>query len=169
MSKLERKDQRKPTTSSEESIRFPSLSAYKIKHLYDDLLNFSFKHLKIGGRLVCFLPTLTSSYNDNMIPQHSGLKLFAKSEQRLQSESSRILLTYEKISDKGELKENDSLKNLDFREQFFSQIDKKKQKEEKSNLNKQHNLDETAKRGITLTNIFEYKQKCNKKRLKELK
>jgi tRNA (guanine10-N2)-methyltransferase len=121
----------------------------------------------MGGRLVCFLPCLKESYSENMVPQHSALKLVANTEQRLQADASRRLLTYEKISDTGELVENDSLNNVDFREQFFSQLDRNRQKQERSAIIKQHNLEETAKRGITLPNIFEYKKNCNKKRLKE--
>lgn len=168
MSKLERKDRKKQqsTSSDVDAVHFPSLSAYKIKHLYDDLLTYSFNHLKIGGRLVCFLPCLKDSYNENMVPQHSGLKLVANSEQKLQADASRRLLTYEKISHVGELV--NSLEDIDFREQFFSQLDRKRQKEERSAVIKQHNLEEAAKRGIILPNIYEYKQNCNKKRLKEL-
>lgn len=38
---------------------YPSTSHYSLRQLYYDLLQFSAKHLKLGGRLVCWLPLHT--------------------------------------------------------------------------------------------------------------
>lgn len=37
-------------------VHYPSTSKYELSSLYDDLLRFAGKHLRIGGRLVCWIP-----------------------------------------------------------------------------------------------------------------
>lgn len=168
MTKLERKERKDPTKSSLDGVHIPSRSAYKIKHLYDDLLNFSFKHLKMGGRLVCFFPCLKEAYNESLLPQHSALEIVANSEQELQADTSRRLITYEKISETGELVENERLADVDFREQFFSQLDRnQKARQEKAEQWKQHNVEQIAKRGIHYHKNNDHD--VNKKKLKDSK
>lgn len=45
-------------TISEEhlSTHIPSKIGYDLSEMYQDLLSFSAKHLKLGGRLVCWFP-----------------------------------------------------------------------------------------------------------------
>lgn len=50
--KVEKKERRKFTAMTEDAIHYPSLSDYKMTNLFDDLLNFSVKHLRMDGRLV---------------------------------------------------------------------------------------------------------------------
>lgn len=103
-----------------------------------------------------------------MIPQHSALKLMSNSEQRLQGITSRRLLTYEKIAQEGELIENELLEGLNFRDQYFCMLDEKKTKtkEKKTEALRKRNS-ESAKRGVKIPNLYEYKQNANKKKLKE--
>lgn len=169
MNKLERKEATKATALTEDSIHFPSLSSYTMKHLFDDLLKYSAKHLTMNGRIVFFLPCLKDIYNDKMIPQHSALKLISNSEQKLQGITSRRLLTYEKIAEEGELINNELLEGLNFRESYFNLLDEKKirEKKEKTENLRIKNEHESAKRGIKLPNLYEYKQNASKKRFKE--
>lgn len=46
-----------------------------------ELLKQALHLLKPGGRLVYWLPTITSEYNDSDVPQLPGLRLIANSEQ----------------------------------------------------------------------------------------
>ena len=169
MSKLERKEATKSTALGEDAVHYPSLSAYTFKHLFEDLLKYAAKHLIMNGRLVCWFPCLKASYDDKMIPQHSALKLMSNSEQRLQGITARRLLTYEKIAEEGELIENSLLDGLNFRDQYFCMLDEKKakSKEKKTEALRKRNNDESAKRGMTIPNLYEYKQNANKKKLKE--
>lgn len=163
MSRLERKESSKATALNEDAIHYPSLSAYNLKTLYDDLLKYSAKHLKTNGRLVTLLPCLTDRYNDSMVPQHTALKLVANSEQRMAGSSSRRLLTYEKIAEEGEMIENQLLDGLNFREEYFTMIDQKSKKERSEKI-KKHNQEETAKRGLELPDIYKYKQEATKRK-----
>lgn len=43
-----------PPTSDQP--HFPSTSSYDLRELYADLLRFAVAHLKLGGRLVCWIP-----------------------------------------------------------------------------------------------------------------
>lgn len=165
MAKLERKEPRKATVMGENSTHFPSLSSYKIKNIYEDLLTYSAKHLKMNGRLVCMFPTTKTTYSDKILPQHTALKLVANSQQVLGGEYSRRLLTYEKISEEGEFLKNEQLEGLNFREEFF-QIDRSA-KYEKGRATKERQIAECAKRGIDLPKLFEEKKNLSKKKFKE--
>lgn len=50
------KERLKPSTRNEDEPTFPSTSHYDLSELYADLLSFGVKHLKLGGRLVCWIP-----------------------------------------------------------------------------------------------------------------
>lgn len=52
------------TSNSCDSPHYPSTSHYSLHQLYSDLLQFSAKHLKIEGRLVCWLPLHTLVISD---------------------------------------------------------------------------------------------------------
>lgn len=80
-------------------VHYPSTSHYSLQSLYGDLLEFAAKHLKLGGRLVCWLPFHREDYDPKMLPQHQYLQLVANSEQPLTGNTSRRLLTYEKCSE----------------------------------------------------------------------
>lgn len=162
MTKLERKDTKVPPA---DAIHYPSLSSYSMKHLFDDLLKYSVKHLTINGRLVCWFPCIKDVYNEKMIPQHTALRLVANCEQKLQGFTSRRLLTYEKISEEGELIQNELLEGLNYRETYFDLMNEKRARRKQERA--EHNQTEASKRGIILPNLNEYKQNANQKRFKE--
>ncbi|XP_024080900.1 tRNA (guanine(10)-N2)-methyltransferase homolog isoform X2 [Cimex lectularius] len=101
----------------------PSKIQYSLTELISDLLLFSVKHLKMGGRLVTWLPVIRCEYEENKLPQHSCLKLVGNSEQILSTTASRRLLTYEKIC---EPKDDDILKveeDEPFRKRYQQHVD----------------------------------------------
>ncbi|XP_017781045.1 PREDICTED: tRNA (guanine(10)-N2)-methyltransferase homolog [Nicrophorus vespilloides] len=77
----------------------PAKVEYSLSTVYFDLLNFSAKHLKMGGRLVCWFPIFRDDYSEDDLPRHPCMKLEANSEQVLTKHTSRRLLTYEKIAE----------------------------------------------------------------------
>lgn len=91
--------------------------------------------------------------------------MVAKSKQQLIGDTSRILLTYEKIAETGECIINDALENVDFRQKYFAQFDKDKREEKYKN--RQKSMEEAKRRGIQLMNKSEWKKYVNKKRLAE--
>ncbi|KAL9693583.1 hypothetical protein quinque_012868 [Culex quinquefasciatus] len=99
---IEFKTQRRATCLNEGVVHYPSTSPYQFDQLYRDLMNFSARYLKLGGRLVCWFPVLRKDFTDEMLPRHKCLKLVANSEQTLTVYSARRLLTYEKVSDRVE-------------------------------------------------------------------
>lgn len=130
-------------------IHYPSTSHYQLSTLYADLLRFAIKHLRIGGRLVCWIPIYKSDYSDSYIPKSKYLKLIANSEQVLSSIAARRLLTYEKIRepDSEDLEITDNIRD-DFRPRFFAEedaerLEKKMQREELKVIGRQ----EALKRG----------------------
>ncbi|XP_033163378.1 tRNA (guanine(10)-N2)-methyltransferase homolog [Drosophila mauritiana] len=94
--KVEKKASVKANTRSESMVHYPSTSHYSLQSLYGDLLEFSAKHLRLGGRLVCWIPFHSEDYDPKMLPQHQHLNLVANSEQQLTGNTARRLLTYEK-------------------------------------------------------------------------
>ncbi|GAB0091897.1 tRNA (guanine(10)-N2)-methyltransferase homolog [Sergentomyia squamirostris] len=114
----------KPPSPPPGQFHCPSRSHYDLDEIFRDLLLFSVKHLKLGGRLVAWNPVIRPEYSDDTLPSHPCMKLVANSEQILSTYSSRRLLTYEKIAegkdspatstDEGILETN-----MNFREKFF--------------------------------------------------
>lgn len=51
-----RKPRKKLSEPSEDMQHFPSTSNYDLSELYADLLSFAVAHLRLGGRLVCWIP-----------------------------------------------------------------------------------------------------------------
>lgn len=166
MEQIVPKEPKKATVLAEDAHHFPSTSNYSVKGMYDDLLIFSSKHLKLGGRIVCWFPINASDYNEQLLPQHSALQLVANSEQKLTGDATRRLLTYEKVEVSGNIVNNADLDELDFRMKYFSQSEVSR-KERGVERHKQ-NVIEAGKRGITIDkNVSELKRLTNKKRLLE--
>lgn len=152
------KESKKSTVLAEDAFHYPSTSSYSIKGIYVDLLTFSAKHLKLGGRLVTWFPVVRDDYNEKLLPQHSAFELVANSEQKLNGEATRRLLTYEKVQESGELL---SATDIDFRSKYFNQV-------EKSNYERrvekhQHNINEARKRGKEIDPDFKKKNNSNKR------
>ncbi|KAL3279515.1 hypothetical protein HHI36_017024 [Cryptolaemus montrouzieri] len=98
----------------------PSKIAYGISSIYKDLLVFSSKHLKLGGRLVCWFPIFREDYREEGLPSHPCLKLIANSEQILSKLTSRRMLTFEKMEEPPENQQEIKFNGiLDFREKYF--------------------------------------------------
>ncbi|KAM6968171.1 tRNA (guanine(10)-N(2))-methyltransferase TRMT11 [Aplochiton taeniatus] len=113
--------------------------AYHLSDIFIDLLNFSARHLVMGGRLVYWLPIYRPEYCEEMVPLHPCLQLVSNCEQTLSSHTSRRLITMEKIK---EPEERDALSKMAdsraspyhghnaFREKYFSGLSKRGGKEE---------------------------------------
>jgi tRNA (guanine10-N2)-methyltransferase len=101
------------------------------------------------GRLVCWFPYPNLIENEDIYPEHTAMKLIAKSKQKLVGETSRILLTYEKISDDGKIVEKKSMEDVDFRLKYFSQYEETRK--ERQHKNYVRNMEEAKKRGKTIT------------------
>lgn len=103
-----------------QATHIPAKVEYGISSIYRDLLLFSAKHLRIGGRLVCWFPVLREDYTEKCLPTHPCLTLIANNEQTLSKVTSRRLLTYEKVRHPSidELEVRDTT-IPDFREKYF--------------------------------------------------
>lgn len=77
----------------------PSTQPYPMYECMDDLLDFSARILKLGGRLVYFFPAAVDLYEDQQVPQHPALHLVSNSEQVLSTYRARRLITMEKVRD----------------------------------------------------------------------
>lgn len=101
----------------------PSKVHYSLENIVDDLFNFSLKNLKLGGRLVFWLPKYRSNNLDESIPKHSSFNLISFAVQQLAQNVDRILVCYEMIDKKGVIVElPDSIKT--FRSTFLTNTGK---------------------------------------------
>lgn len=160
MEQVVAKTSKKSTAMTEGAVHFPSTSSYSIKRMFDDLLLFAGKHLKMGGRLVCWFPVVRDDYSKKILPQHSALELIENSEQKLNGEATRRLLTYEKVQESGEII-NGGTEEMDFRERYFNQSEIPR--EERRIAIHQHNIIEAQKRGKTLESKYESRKLANKR------
>lgn len=55
--------------------------AYELSDVLNDLMEFSAKHLRPGGRLVFWLPVIRDLTYETRIPQHPQLQLISNCEQ----------------------------------------------------------------------------------------
>ncbi|GAB1609945.1 tRNA (guanine(10)-N2)-methyltransferase homolog [Argonauta hians] len=104
----------------------PLKTQYQLSDIFKDLLNFSAKHLVVGGRLVYWLPVCRSQYSDDNVPLHPSLQLVSNSEQVLNTKVSRRLITMEKVKTYQENCEDgaatvsvDHYADSTFRERYF--------------------------------------------------
>lgn len=152
MEKINTKTAKKSTAMTEDAVHYPSTSSYHTNNLYEDLLKFSAKHLKLGGRLVAWFPIHREDYSDDILPKHSNLQLVANSEQKLCGDTARRLLTYEKtshVSEESSILIPEALNDMDFRTKYFNQSDRKERQLQKTKY-KQINIEEALKRGKIL-------------------
>ncbi|KAK6628512.1 hypothetical protein RUM43_002327 [Polyplax serrata] len=109
----------------------PAKVEYSLTQIYMDLLKFASKHLKVGGRLVSWIPINKKDYSDTNLPQHPCLKIVANSEQSLTAFTSRRLLTWEKISDEESVSDSSRVYEIfpfGFREHYFGNGETRKQR-----------------------------------------
>ena len=109
----------------------PEKVTYSLHQLLTDLLNFSARSLRVGGRLVYWLPVIRQVYTSAMAPAHPALRLVMDCEQVLSSHTSRRLLVMERMEGDGKAMVNKQLTL--FQEQFFlptaGNISRKERKE----------------------------------------
>ncbi|KAI7883806.1 tRNA guanosine-2'-O-methyltransferase [Lichtheimia hyalospora FSU 10163] len=74
---------------------YPPTKPYEMSEVVSDLLNFAAKHLRIGGRLVYWLPTVVDEYASTDIPEHPSMVMISNSEQNF-GQWARRLITMEK-------------------------------------------------------------------------
>ena len=102
------------------SSHYPQKVSYSLEHLLSDLLNFSGRSLRLGGRLVYWLPVIRQNYSTDNLPVHPALALVGDMEQVLSSNTSRRLIVMEKVA---ECKEEDRARVSPqlalFKDQFF--------------------------------------------------
>ena len=87
---------------------------YDLTSIFVDLLNFANVYLRVGGRLVFWMPTHIVTYDESLLPTHPCFQLFSNSEQILNRTVSRRLLTMVKI------RESDSNEKAQVNEKLFS-------------------------------------------------
>lgn len=81
------------------ATHIPSKVVYDLNEIFEDLLTFSAKHLKMNGRLVCWFPLFKEDHSEEFVPTNPSLQLLASSEQILSANTSRLLLTYRKMKE----------------------------------------------------------------------
>lgn len=72
---------------------------YDLTSIYGDLLNFANVYLRVGGRLVFWMPTHIVTYDESLLPTHPCFQVFSNNEQILNRTVSRRLITMIKIRD----------------------------------------------------------------------
>ena len=72
---------------------------YNLTSIFADLLNFANIYLRVGGRLVFWMPTHITTYDESLIPTHPCFELFSNDEQQLNRAVSRRLITMVKKRD----------------------------------------------------------------------
>lgn len=113
----------------------PAKVDYGLPHIYCDLLNFSARYLRLGGRLVCWYPLVREDYTEDHLPSHPCLSLISNSEQILSKLTSRRLLTYEKVHETvPHMPVDPNSGTHNFREKYFAfgEISRKERKERKA-------------------------------------
>lgn len=167
--KIETKTSNKPAQPRNEDVpHYPSTSQYALQDLFSDLLAFAAKHLKMGGRLVCWVPFHREDYTKDLLPKSKHLQLVANSEQPLTGQTSRRLLTYEKTSEPSEDNSSSNAESevIEFRERYFdsgleSRTERRTRRAELREIGRQ----EALKRGKVLKEDGRiYKTELNKNR-----
>ncbi|CAO3692918.1 unnamed protein product [Umbelopsis ramanniana] len=77
---------------------YPPTKPYEMSEVLMDLLEFSARQLRLGGRLVYWLPTIVDEYSNEDVPQHPCMKLVSNSEQNFGAWSRR-LITMQKVAE----------------------------------------------------------------------
>ncbi|KAF5286599.1 hypothetical protein FQR65_LT12508 [Abscondita terminalis] len=122
----------------------PAKVEYQFSKLYQDLLAFSAKHLRRGGRLVCWFPIFRDDYSEEGLPSHPCMNLVANSEQVLSKYTSRRLLTFEKLEEPTHGQCDGANTIADFRNKYYSSRSETTRRERRTKeacIREQHRLD----------------------------
>lgn len=106
----------------------PAKRIHTLPDVITDLLTFAFTYLKVGGKLVYFLPIFKPTFTQEQIPGHPGLCLSHQSEQKLSNNVARLLITMIKVKSIKEVESLDVDSNTnawraqqnDFRKNYFN-------------------------------------------------
>lgn len=109
-------------------VKYPSKINYHTADLITDLLNMSVGHLRLGGRLVYYLPVTkedTSERFEDFLPSHPSLQLVAFCEQQLTMKTHRLMVIMEKVKETLEGVDKvgvpAALLTMDFRGTYFKE------------------------------------------------
>lgn len=123
--KIGKRKERLP--KKEHKVRYPSKISYRMDELLNDLLSLAAEHLKIGGRLVYFLPVIESDNPfEESIPRHPCLHLKSYSEQSMIGKNFRLMVIMEKTREPQEgdgVYVPDSIDGVKFRDMYFNKSD----------------------------------------------
>lgn len=118
---------KRPREVREGVMRYPAKISYTMDELLNDLLVFSARHLKVGGRIAYYQPVVIKSPSDlefqHFIPRHPCLRLLSYSEQKLTTSNYRLLVVMEKLREPTESDQvhiPDSVTETNYREVYFS-------------------------------------------------
>ena len=87
------------TTTTDDDEASSIREKYDLTGIYGDLLNFATAYLRVGGRLVFWMPTHITTYDERLLPTHPCFQMLANDEQQLNRTTSRRLITMVKIRD----------------------------------------------------------------------
>uniref|UniRef100_A0A1D2A5X4 tRNA (guanine(10)-N(2))-methyltransferase n=1 Tax=Auxenochlorella protothecoides TaxID=3075 RepID=A0A1D2A5X4_AUXPR len=93
-----RKTAARDYTPRNRDTHIPATDPYQLGECLRDLLDAAARLLRIGGRLVYFLPAIPGYYSPEEVPAHPALTLVANCEQVLSTRYSRRLITMEKTA-----------------------------------------------------------------------
>lgn len=120
--KIGTKKERRPL--KDYKVKYPSKTVYTMTELYRDLLSLSVRHLKVGGRLIYYLPvTKTECDLEKFIPRHPSLALISYCEQELAAKVSRLMVVMEKTreaSPDDQVVVPQIVDDMNFRDAYFS-------------------------------------------------
>lgn len=74
----------------------PAKISYEMSEIVRDLLQFSNEKLKIGGRLVYWLPLSKEQYSEQDLPIHENFTILYHAGQKISRQSVRVLICMEK-------------------------------------------------------------------------
>jgi tRNA (guanine10-N2)-methyltransferase len=93
--KLDWIEKEEPSEARHDYGKYPQTVPYDLDAVISDLTDFASRHLRVGGRLVYWLPTVKAQYVPEDIPTHPALRLLFNCEQPF-GVWSRRLITLEK-------------------------------------------------------------------------
>lgn len=93
-----RKSEHRDVTITNLETYIPSTQPYHLGECLFDLVEFAARSLRVGGRLVYWMPSAPGLYEADELPCHPILKLRHNCEQYLTSRYTRRLMTLEKVA-----------------------------------------------------------------------